>query len=83
MRKIKSMNSGYMDPQPIAQINFNYPRRWKLDGKELAAGETVEEKEKIRMARIKEEGLKIAAWMAIYLKNLQHFETIWIPYHFK
>jgi hypothetical protein len=43
----------------------------------------VEEKEKIRMARIKEEGLKIAAWMAIYLKNLQHFETIWIPYHFK
>jgi hypothetical protein len=59
-----------MDPQPIAQINFNYPSRWKLDGKELAAGETLEEKEKIRMAKIKEEGLKIAAWMAIYLKNL-------------
>jgi hypothetical protein len=72
-----------MDPQPIAQINFNYPSRWELDGLELAAGETLEEKENICKAKIREESLKVAAWMAVYLKNLQHLETIWISYHFK
>jgi hypothetical protein len=38
------MKVGYVDPQPIAQIVFNYPSKWKLDCKELAAGEIVEEK---------------------------------------
>jgi hypothetical protein len=42
-----------------------------------------EEKEDIREAKIREEGLKVAAWIAVCLKNLQHFETIWIPYNFK
>jgi hypothetical protein len=41
------LKAGYVDPQPIAQANFNYPREWKLGCKELAAGKTIAEKEAI------------------------------------
>jgi hypothetical protein len=66
------MKVGYVDPRPIAQIIFNYPSKWKLDCIELAAGETVEEKEKIR-TRI----------LAISFVHLQHNDVIWVPYNFK
>ena len=83
MKSTRSTKAGYVDPMPIAQINFNYPSRWELDAPQLAAGGTLAEKEKIRAAKIREESLKVEAWIAVCLKNLQHFETIWIPYHFK
>jgi hypothetical protein len=41
------LKAGYVDPQPIAQANFKYPREWKLGCKELAAGKTIAEKEAI------------------------------------
>jgi hypothetical protein len=66
------MKVGYVDPQPIAQTIFNYPSKWKLDCKELAAGETVEEKEKIQ-TRI----------LAVSFVYLQHNDVIWVPYNFK
>jgi hypothetical protein len=83
IKETHSMKAGYIDPQPIAQTVFNYPKKWKLDGKELAGGKMREEKEDIREAKIREEGLKVVAWIVVCLKNIQHFETIWIPYNFK
>jgi hypothetical protein len=65
-----SVKAGYVDPQPIAQTNLNYPIQWKLDGKELATGNTLREKEEIRQKKIKEESLKVAAYIAMALKNL-------------
>ena len=47
-KKMPSVRAGYVDPQLIAATCFNYAKDWKLDGKELAAGKTIEEKEKIR-----------------------------------
>jgi hypothetical protein len=44
---MSSVQDGYLDPQCIAQTNFNYAKDWALDGKELAAGKTIVEKEKI------------------------------------
>jgi hypothetical protein len=64
----------YVDPQPIAQTVFNYPSTWKLDCKELAAGEIVEEKEKIRTRIIREESLKVqlqVSW-TLYLKIVHY-----------
>jgi hypothetical protein len=78
-----SVKARYVDPQPIAQTNFNYPRQWKLDGKELAAGNTLREKEEIYQKKIKEESLKVAAYIDMALKNLQHHSTIWLPYNFE
>jgi hypothetical protein len=77
-----SVKDRYVDPQPIAQTNFNYPRQWKLDGKELATGNTLLEKEEIRQKKIKEESLKVATYIAMALKNLQRHSTIWLPYNF-
>ena len=54
-----SARSGYLDPQLIAQTLFTYPNKWKLDGENLAAGETIEEKEKIRQKRIRDESYKV------------------------
>jgi len=54
-----------------------------LDGKELAAGETIEEKEKIQNKEIREASLKVAAYISLALKHLQHNTTIWLPYNFK
>jgi hypothetical protein len=53
-----------------------------LDGEELAAGETVEEKEKIRANKMYREGLKVGCGIAKCLKKLQHNEMVWLPYHF-
>jgi hypothetical protein len=78
-----SVKSGYIDPQPIAQTNFNYPRQWKLDGKELAAGKTLREKEDIREKKIRQESLKVAAYIVLSFKNLQQHSTIWLPYNFE
>jgi hypothetical protein len=48
VKQMPSVKAGYVDPQPIAQTNLNYPRQWKLDGKELAVGNSLREKEEIR-----------------------------------
>ena len=77
------MKAGYIDPQDIAQTNFNYPRQWKLDAKELAAGKTLREKEHIRTAKIREESLKVSAYITLAFKILQHHSTIWLSYNFK
>jgi hypothetical protein len=53
-----------------------------MDYKELEKGKTVEEEEKIREDKIFTEGLKVAARIAICLRNLQNNELIWLPYHF-
>ena len=77
------MKVGYIDPQAIAQTNFNYPKQWKLDAKELAAAKTLREKEHIRAAKLREESLKVVAYIALALKNLQQHSTIWLPYNFE
>ena len=59
VKQIPSVKAGYVDPQDIAQTNFNYPKRWILDAKELAAAETLREKERIRTAKLREESLKV------------------------
>jgi len=53
-----------------------------MDCEELAAGKIVEEKEAIRADKMYREGLKVACRIAKCLKNLQHNEMIWLPYHF-
>jgi len=53
-----------------------------MDCEELAAGKTVEEKEAIRADKMYREGLKVVGRIAKCLKNLQHNEMIWLPYHF-
>jgi hypothetical protein len=83
VKKMPRMKVGYVDAQPIAQIVFNYPSKWKLDCKELAAGETVEEKEKIQTRIIREESLKVTAYLAVSFVHLQHNDVIWVPYNFK
>jgi hypothetical protein len=83
VKQIPSLKARYVDPQPIAATNFNYPKQWKLDGKELAAGKTVTEKESIRAKKIRQEALKVAAFIALSLKHLQHNDAIYIPYNFK
>jgi len=65
-----SVKAGYIDPQAIAQTNFNYPRQWKLDAKELAAGKTHREKEDIRTKKLMPESLKVSAYIALAFKNL-------------
>ncbi|XP_066314476.1 uncharacterized protein, partial [Miscanthus floridulus] len=82
VRKRPTLKHGYIDPSPIASINFNYPKEWKLDCKELGGGKTLKEKEDIRNKKILEESLKVAAYIALCFKNLQQHDNIWIPYHF-
>lgn len=82
VKKMPSLKAGYVDPQPIAHLNFNYPNKWKLDSKELAVRKTVAEKEAIRNRVIKKEALKVAAYLAISFVHLQHNEVIWVPYNF-
>ena len=83
VKQMPSVKAGYIDPQAIAQINFNYPRQWKLDAKELAAGKTLQEKEDIRAKKLRQESLKVSAYIALSFKNLQQHSTIWLPYNFK
>jgi len=54
-----------------------------LDGNKLAAGKTVEEKERIRYKEIRQAALKVAAYIALAFKNLQNFSAIWLAYNFK
>ena len=82
VKQMSSVKAGYLDPQAIAQTNFNYPKQWTLDAKELAAAKTLREKERIHTAKLKEESLKVAACIALAFKNLQH-STIWLPYNFE
>jgi hypothetical protein len=77
-----TLKVGYVDPQPIAQTNFNYPREWKLGCKELVAEKTVAEKEAIQNEVIRKESLRVAC-LAVSFMNLQHNDVIWVPYHFK
>ena len=77
------MNAGYIDPQAIAQINFNYPRQWKLVAKELTTGKTLWKKEDIRAKKLRQESLKVSAYIALAFKNLQQHSTIWLPYNFE
>jgi len=78
-----SVRDGYLDPQCIAQTNFTYAKAWQLDGKELAAGETIQEKEKIQKKEIRKASLKVAAYISLALKHLQHNSSIWLPYNFE
>ena len=71
-----SVKARYIDPQAIAQTNFNYPKQWKVDGKELATAKTLWEKEHIRTANLREESLKVVAYIALAFKNLQQHSTI-------
>lgn len=78
-----SLNVGYVDPLFIARTKFAHPEFWDYDHEELQAGVTVEEKEAIRTQAIFLAGVKVAARIARFFKNLQHCENIWLPYHFK
>ena len=82
-KQMPSVRDGYLDPQCIAQTNFSYAKQWALDGKELAAGETIEEKEKIQNKEIREASLKVAAYISLAFKHLQHNTSIWLPYNFE
>jgi hypothetical protein len=54
-----------------------------LDGNELAAEKTIEEKEKIQNKEIRQAALKVAAYIALAFKNLQNCSVIWLPYNFE
>ena len=45
VKQMPSVKAGYVDPQAIAQTNFNYPKWCTLDAKELAATKTLREKQ--------------------------------------
>ena len=83
VKQMPSVKAGYLDPQAIAQTNFNYPKRWTLDAKELATAKTLWKKERTRTAKLSEESLKVAAYIALAFKNLQQHSTIWLPYNFE
>ena len=82
-KQIPNVQAGYVDPQCIAATCFYYAKDWKLDGNELAAGKTVEEKEKIRNKEIRQAALKVAAYIALAFKNLQNCSIVWLPYNFE
>ena len=79
VKQMPSVKPGYIDPQAIAQTNFNYPKQWKLDDKEQATGKTLREKEHIHTKKLREESLKISAYIALSFKILQQYSTIWLP----
>ena len=76
---MSSVKAGYIDPQAIAQTNFNYPKQWKLDDKELAAGKTLREKEDIRVKKLRQESLKVSAYIALAFKISNN--TLLYGYH--
>ena len=80
VKQMPSVKAGYVDPQAIAQTNFNYPKWWTIDAKELAAAKTLWEKERIRTVKLREESLKVVAYIALAFKDLQQHSTIWLPY---
>ena len=83
VKQMPSVKAGYIDPQAIAPTNFNYPKQWKPDAKELAVAKTLWEKEHIRTMKLREESLKVAAYIALAFKILQQHSTIWLPYNFE
>ena len=83
VKQMPSVKAGYIDLQAIAQTNFNYPKQWKLDDKELAGRKTLREKEDIRTKKLRQESLKVSAYIALAFKNLQQHSTIWLPYNFE
>ena len=83
VKQMPSLKVGYVDPQAIAQTNFNYPKWWTLDAKELATTKTLREKERIRTTKLREESLKVAVYIALAFKTLQQHSTIWLPYNFE
>ena len=83
VKQMSSVKVGYLDPQAIAHTKFNYPKQWTLDAKELAAAKTLQEKEHIRTMKLREESLKVAAYIALAFKILQQHSTIWLPYNFE
>ena len=83
VKQMPSVKAGYIDPQAIAQTNFNYPKQWKLDDKALAAGKTLREKGHIRTKKLWEETLKVSTYIAMAFKILQQHSTIWLPYNFE
>ena len=82
-KQVPSVRNGYLDPQCAAQTNFTYAKAWKLDGKELAAGKTIEEKEEIWNKEIRVAALKTATYIALAFKYLQNNQVIWLPYNFE
>ena len=83
LKQMPSVRARYVDPQCIAATWFNYGKEWKLDAKELAAGKTIEEKERIRNKKIRQATLKVATYIALAFKNLQNCSVIWLPYNFE
>ena len=81
--QMPSARSGYLDPQLIAQTLFTYPNKWKLDGENLAAGETIEEKEKIQQKRIRDKSYKVAAYLSRAFFRMQDKSPIYLPYNFE
>jgi hypothetical protein len=69
-KKMPSLSVTYVDPFYILSSTFNYPRYWDLDHKELKGGKTPAEKEVIRKRKIYKAGIKVAARIALFLKNL-------------
>ena len=82
VKKAPTLRATYIDPWLICASNFQYPKDWAMDCEELATRKTIEEKEAIRADKMYREGLKVACRIAKCLKNLQHNEMIWLPYHF-
>ena len=64
VKKAPNLRAGYIDPSLILASNFQYPKNWRMDCGELAAGETIEEKEAIRADKMYREAIKLAAWIA-------------------
>ena len=54
-----------------------------MDGNELAAGKTIEEKEEIQNKEIRAATLKTTAYIALAFKNLQNCSVIWLTYNFE
>ena len=82
-KQMPSVRSGYVDPQCIAQPNFNYAKEWSLDCNELAGRKTVEDKDEIRNKEIRVAALKTAAYIALAFEYLQYNQVIWLPYNFE
>jgi hypothetical protein len=75
--------SGYLDPQLLAKTVFDYPSKWELNCKELARGETIQEKEEIQRQRIRKECYKVAAYISTAFSRMQDKNTIYLPYNFE
>jgi hypothetical protein len=62
---------------------FTYPNKWELDDENLAAGETIEDKEEIQQKIIKEESYKVAAYISRAFSRMLDKGPIYLPYNFE